>query len=773
MSVVRPSLRNWLAIASLTVCSRAVAQGTPLDAGVPDLPGDAAVLAPEPLVLPLARGLDAAVASPLPIDAIDVEVRHRRAAGPGEFERGGTASKMGVPLEETAATLHTVDSKQLAERGVVDLSQAMSLVPGVNAVNSYGSFLFIMSRGFQAVPMFDGRRDVRAYALGSTGAPYPGLYDLDRIEVLRGPSSVLYGFGAVGGVVNLIRKRPSPLSAHEIELGFGLPEQYRAHVGSQGAITNKLSYRVDLGHVTHENFRRYRTERSQATVTLRYRPTSRDTLSVRTSLSHDLYNNEAGIPTIEDPKRPGRWVLPPNVQYDNRYNSRNDRSRYTRLELVADYRRDLLDGLWLELHGSISRDNHSYLAAENLTYVPATATTTAQVKRGYLWFDRQYRPIYAAAELHAEFDTGPLSHHAVAGYSLLSSPTHSNSNRLNGATPGDVSFVHPVDNAAPVEEGRNAIQRRRFVLHSVYLFDHIELLEGLILTGGGRADMLRGRARYQPLDLETQREIPNVMTGEYYRANVYEDRAFTGSLGLVAHPWQPLFAYVGYSTAYQPFFAGPQDATVIKYTPEKSQQFEGGLRVRVDEKRHVFELNAAGYLIRKKNLLVPRGMDDFAQAGLAQSRGLDISAMYRAPAYVQIDGGYALTDARYEKFIGSNPVTGNKMDDFSGNELQNVPRHMANVWLRLLPTDNISLGVGSRMVGSYFADDLNRLRLPSYALLDASLSFSTERLTFILSANNLVGRVDYFVTTIRSGTVGPQVTPGAGREVLATVRLKL
>jgi iron complex outermembrane recepter protein len=746
------------------LCARAFAQD--LDGGVALIREDAAV-APA-LLAPALLSIDASVPEP---KAVEISVRHRRPAGPGEFEPGGTASKMNVPLEQLPSTVLTVEGKQLAERGVVDMAQALSLVPGVNALNTYGGFLSINSRGFQAMTMFDGRRDGRSTLFGS--APQMGLYDVERIEVLRGPASVLYGFGLVGGAVNVIRRRASPISAHDFEFGLGLPRQLRAHVGSQGAITKRLSYRVDLGHVTYENFRSYRSQRSQATVDFRYRPSSRDTFNVRSSLAFDRYNTDTGIPTFEDPQNPGVWVLPAGVRYATRYNSRNDYYRYQRLELSADYRHDFTDRLWAELRGSISKDEYEYMSAESLTYAPPTATTTAQIKRSYLGFDRYYRPLYVSAELHGDFETGAIGHKAVLGYSLDSLPSRSNRLGLNGAKPGDVSFAHPVDDPAPIEKGRTAIDRRRIAVHSFYLFDHITLWKGLFLTGGGRVDILRNRTRYQPLDLETQTEIPNAMTGQFYRANVLHDRAFTGQIGLVVNPWQPLTGYLGYNTAYKPFFVGPQATEIIKYTPERSQQFEGGLRVRADHKRHAFSLDAAGYLIRKKNLLVPRGMDDFTQAGLAQSRGLDLSARYRAPAYVELEGGYALTDAEYKEFIGSNPVTGNMMDDFSGNTLQLAPRHMGTVWARFFPTERLQLGVGSRMVGSQFADDLNRLTMPSYALLDASLTFSTEHATFILSANNLLNRIDYFNSVIRSGSIGPQLTPGAGREVLATIRLKL
>jgi iron complex outermembrane receptor protein len=251
-----------------------------------------------------------------------------------------------------------------------------------------------------------------------------------------------------------------------------------------------------------------------------------------------------------------------------------------------------------------------------------------------------------------------------------------------------------------------------------------------------------------------------------------KDSAVTGQVGLVYNFWNPLVAYVSYASGFKPQFTSPSATFVTEYNAERSQQFEGGLRVRVDKARHVFTADAAGYLIRKKNLLVPRGMDDTIAAGLAQSRGVDLLVHYRAPQYLQLDAAYSHIDAEYKKFIGEDAVTGEQAN-FKGNQLLMAPRHSGAFWARGLLTDKIKLGIGSRIMGKQFADDQNRLELPSYALLDMSASYGDERATFTVSANNVLNRTDYINSVINSGSAQPQVTPGAGREILGTLRLAL
>lgn len=704
-----------------------------------------------------------------------------RPAGPGEYGPAGTGSRVNAPLEELPLTVNSVDSATLHERGVVDLSQALSLLPGISAPSTYGGFLEVRTRGFQAITLNDGRRDARP--IRASSAPQAGLVDLDRIEVLRGPAAVLYGFGAVGGVVNLIRKRASATPGYELELGLGTPGQYRARAGAQGPISDTLSYRADVGHTSHENFRGYKSQRSQVATTVRYQPTRRNTFNARFAYSFDHYNTDVGIPTIEDVNRPGKWVLPEGTRTSARYSSSQDYFDYQRMEAALDYRYDLAEATYLELRSAITSDNYQYLAAETLRYEPALGMQRARVAREYLYFKRNWRPIYVSGELHSDVFTGPVKHQLVLGYNLDSFTGVSDRGSPAQAGVGDrqgddeaplapVDFAFPVDQSPRVTFVRNAKDHYRTATHSVYAFDHAKLTQDLFLTGGVRFDRLLSSSRRVYLSRDTGSAIPDPSTGQLRKNNLHQDAVVTGQVGLVYNFWKPVTAYVSYASGYTPQFVSPAAKSVVTYNAERSQQLEGGLRVRIEEARHVFSLDSAGYLIRKKNLLVPRGPDDQVAAGLAQSRGLDLMVHYAAPVFFHLDGGYSFVDAVYKKFVGPDAVSGESRT-FDGNRLQMVPRHSGNVWARGRVSERFGLGVGSRIVGRQYADDQNRFRMPSYALLDASVSYGTEHAVFTVSANNILDRTDYISSVINSGSPQIQVTPGAGREILGTLRLTL
>ncbi len=771
------------------------------DAGAPDagaVPPDAP--APESPVVAAGRSVpaarealaplfDAGTREPTAADAgtppqhYAARAALERPAGPGEFDLHGSGSRMNIPLRELPASVALLSKESMRERGVVDLTQALGLISGIMPTWQYGGFLNIRIRGFQALTLYDGRRDARA--LVAESAPQAGVYELERIEVLRGPSSVLYGYGAVGGAVNLIRRRASRDAAYELELGLGLPRQGRAHVGAQGPIGPLFSYRVDLAHVTRTDFRGARTERSQVASSLRFTPNRRHALNVRFAYSFDKYTTDIGLPTIEDPARPGRWVLPPNTRLSNFYGTRNDHLDYQRIEVAADYRAELGARSYLEARGAITRDQYDYLAAEELTYVPASDDTPAQVARGDLYFARGWTPMVGQLELHSTQYTGPVSHRFVVGYQLDRFGGKSDRGNTGlalscpGAVDDETSRVCPVDFAYPLDRTprarrlqRNAYDLYRQVTHALYAFDHIKLLKELIVTGGVRFDAYRNRTRRHFIDRATGDEIPDPNSGTFRQRNSQDNQAVTGQVGVVYSPWSLLTGYAGYASAFMPRIVFPGDVMPEKFSPERGQQFEGGLRLRVDRAQHVLNLDIAGYYIQKTDVVIPRGVDMFTQAGKIVSRGLDLSLSYQAPAYVQLEGGYSLTDAEYKKYVSADPVSGENVSR-NGNQVDFAPRHSGNVWLRFIAHKNFGLGVGGRFMGKQFADPENRLPLDRYALLDASLWFGGEHATFTVSANNLLDERAYFTSAINTFNVNPQITPGPAREILGTLRLAL
>lgn len=731
------------------------------------------VTAPESDPQPSAATSSSTPAPPSPPGAAFSAHARKGRLAPGEIAHAGTASRVNAPLEELPASVTVLDDKTIRERGALSIDQALNLVSGLTPVWQYGGFLYMTMRGFQAVSLVDGFRDTRAMIAES--APQGGLLDLDRIEVLRGPSSVLYGYGAVGGVVNLIHRQPSRIAQYSLDLGLGLPNQQLIQGGAQGPLGKMFAYRVDLGRVASTNYRGASVERNQVTTALSFTPAREHTFGVRFAYSFDHYNTDVGIPTVEDPNKPGTWGLPRGARLEARYNTKNDFIDYQRLDLTANYRWDISRVTYLQARGNLVRDYYDYLAAETLTYVPGSATdmTPATVDREYLHFARAWTPVVGQLELHSEASTGPIKHQFALGYEISGLYGQSDRGDNGDAVPGSVGFAYPDDDATPTHRlQRTSRDYYRYLTNSLYGFDHIHVLDNLIVTGGLRVDTVTSRLQRQFVDRETGDRVPDPMTGTVRPAIHKSESAPTGQVGVVYNPTVPLTLYAGYSTAFKPNFVYPSDRSPNDFRPERSQQVEGGVRVRSVIQGHALDFDGAAYYIEKRNVVQPRGPVDFDQAGKVESRGLDLALHYTAPAVIGVDLSYALTHADFVEFFSPDPVTGENRD-LKGKRPVFTPRHMGQLWVRLALTHQVGFGVGGRWLADQYADQENRLPLPNYALLDMSAWFRGEHVSFVLSARNVLDKRNYFTSAINSWAVNPQVTPGPNREIMATLRLTL
>jgi iron complex outermembrane receptor protein len=708
-------------------------------------------------------------AAAAPEDTYGARARADR-IGASETPRYGTASRQGVPLEELPASVSVIESQTLRVRGVNNLDEALSLTPGVTPTWQYGGFLHIRMRGNQAVTLFDGYRDSRSVFADS--APQQGLFDVDRIEVLRGPASVLYGYGAVGGVVNLVRKQASRRNAYELDFGMGLPDQLLMHAGSQGGIGEHLSYRFDIGRMERTDYRGASTERNQVSGVLRYTPANKHTFDLRFSYALDHYNTDVGIPTLEHPRRRGRWGLPPDTRLGNRYSTANDHLNYKRFDVSLDYRYDITESTYLRAHAGVMHDDYQYLAAESLTYVAASDMMQASVEREYLPFARTWRPIVGQLELHSDQNTGLVKHQLVFGYEINHFGGNTRNADTGDAVPGTVDFAFPADQAAPVVFQTTSINYYRHLTHSVYSFDHIKLLENVIVTGGLRFDTVRSRVARDFVDRYSGDVIDEPEVGGRRPVLRTHREALTGQAGVVFTPWQPVTAYVGYSSSFKPVFIRPGEREVKDWEPERGQQVEGGLRGRIEAGEHRVEFDAAVYWLEKSNVVVPLGADDFTQAGKQRSQGLDFAVSYHAPILIDLSAGYSLTDATFRNFVNADPITG-ESKDLRGKHVAFAPRHSATAWLGIRLTEQIGIGVGGRIMAKQYADPENRVPMPDYALLDASAWWKTDRAMINFSVRNVLDERGYYSSAINQWAPNPQVTPGPGREVLCTLKLQL
>lgn len=686
-----------------------------------------------PVVDPAAAVTDAPATEAPPASAEPVEEVSVR--GDPLVQAG---SKLREPRRDIPATVNLVTREQLNERAINDLPTALNQVPGMNAVLTYGGFNAIQIRGFgDFVILRDGVRDDRSTVADSS--PWTNLADVQRIEVLKGPASVLYGFGGIGGVINIVRTRPSDSFTYDASVTAGGPKfTRRASLGIGGPIVDDtLAYRLDVGLSDDTDFRRTRQERNSFSGALEFRPSEAQRLLVRANFSRDRYNTDAGVPTVD-----GR--IPDGIARDRRFNTPQDQLTYRWYEVSAEYSLRLAS--WLRLVDRLSyvRNPYNYLSAEGL--YPTEDNT---VEREYLFFGHDWRPLYNQLELEAEHDV-VVPQRMLLGYEFgWMHSTHPGSTESDYAAMLPVPFERIPDPQPEVGVIRDRRRVRDQITHGVYFHDTLTVLPELKLVLGVRADFWSRETRTDTLSLD----VP----GAFVRGTEQERdaSAVTWRAGLVYQPIDWVSVYASAATAFVPVATVPADGTQLD--PERGRQFELGARFDLARYLH---LDIAGFDILKSDVVVARPEGLYAQAGRVSSRGIELGAELAHPTGVGLKAGYAFTHVRYEDFI-----TGDV--DYSGKSPPFVPEHGFTFWGTYRHASGLGAGLGLRAMSEAYGDPANEVPLPAYGVFDAALYYRFAPAELSLNVSNLFDNEKYLTGSINDS----QVYPGAPRVALVSLRV--
>lgn len=669
-----------------------------------------------------------------------------------------TASRTDIPYGELPSTVDRIDIDSAQLMGAFDLRSALFQAPGLSPTWRYGGFLQVRSRGFRAIILHDGRRDDRSTIVNSH--PQGGLWDLERIEVLKGPAATLYGFGSIGGVVNLVRKQPLPVTQYEASVAGGAPGQIQAHLGGTGRVFDlpRLFYRADVGYTFHRDIRDHETHRGQASLALAYQPHPDHRVLLRSAFYRDRYNTDSGIPTVEGDD--GRFELPPGADLSNRYNSDQDRLDYIRWEIELDYQWQIVDGLRLRNRASFAIDEYEYGSTEGLSY---SDEPSPQVTRDFFfYFYHHWYPIANQLELHWDFKSGPFLHRFMAGYDITAmANNHSDrDSTIFDASLPPADYANPVTDITEIDIRRDNAFISSLFSHAPFVQYHLSTPGDFFLLLGGRFDHVHFSSRREFYDRDTGRVTDRGDTDDR------EESAFTYKVGIVNTSIPMTDLYVSWATAFRPNVRLGQsrdsEGDFQRIEPERGRQLEGGLRFNLDP---LNSLSLTGYWIEKDNVTFSRAQDILDTAGAVRSRGLEttLSILQDIGLWqLGVDTNYAYTDATFETFFDSN----NR--DLAGNRPTFVADHTAMVWLSGSFDRTVGLGLGARYFGSQFANNTNTIELEPYVVLSAAGWYRpTQALEFAVTGTNLTNERDYFVSSIDGN-----LTPGQGIEVLGRVNLR-
>ncbi|SFQ14957.1 iron complex outermembrane recepter protein [Variovorax sp. OK605] len=650
-----------------------------------------------------------------------------------------TGSGLGLTPLQTPASVSTLTREQLSERGDASLVDAITRSPGISSLAHPGNGGSSLSaRGFtdttSVMRLYDGMRQY-----GGVGVTFPfDTWSVERVEVLRGPASVVYGDGAIGGVVNVIPKKPAhgPIE-NEVQATLGTDRTQRLDLGSGGAINDKLSYRLDLSGDRSDGWVDRGDSRNR-TISGAVQLDVSPEFSLKLSHAQGRQNpmRYFGTPLVDGRQLPALREKNYNVgdsaiRYDDRWSElaaqwtpgadMSVRSRLYRIESTR-YWRNAEAYAYSPRTGLIDRSGNT----EILHNQSQTGNTTDATFKGRLF---------------------GLKNQASVGFDVnTSSFTHTN-NTYVGASPS-VDPLNPVPgvfySSVPFIPRYTNEARQS----AVFAEDRLELSERWSLIGGLRHD----HARISRRDLVAG--TPSF------------DKSFSNTgwrIGTVFEIVPNLALYAQFAKAADPvgglLMLSPANS---KFALSTGKQAEVGLKQAFWGQRGEWTL--AAYHITKNNLVTrdPGNPAQSIQVGQRSSKGIEATLAMAFASGWQLDANASLLRARYDDF--SETVRGVAVSR-AGNVPTDVPRRLANVWVSWSFLPQWTLSSGLRYVGKRYADNANTLALPAYTTTDLALRWQvTPDTTLTLRGFNVFNK-RYYTTAYYTNT---QWFVGDGRRVELT-----
>ncbi|WP_158938000.1 TonB-dependent siderophore receptor [Burkholderia sp. S171] len=663
-----------------------------------------------------------------------------------------TGSRLGLSSLDTPASVETVTAKQIEARGDQSVSDAVSRATGFASAGSPGNGGTALSvRGFSGqesvMTLYDG---TRLYpGAGTMTFPFD-TWAVDRIEVLRGPASVLYGEGAVGGVVNVVPKQPQRDYATTVQLGIGTEGQKRVALDTTGALGPMLSYRFYVSDNRSDGW----VDRGESHTTALGGALKLD-VSPRLSFTLDFdYGRQRPATYLGTPVSDG--ALDTSLRYKN-YNVGNPLIAYidqsTRLSGI--YR--VADGVTIRDQLYYLTTNRHYRDSESYALDPATREIT---RSDYIEIIHHERQI--GDRLDATFEGNAWGH---ANRFVIGAEANQITFQRDSNTPFDGSSTVNADSFNPGLFTSSDPTVPEFYTRTrqaaVFAEDRFEVTPQLSVVGGARYDYV-----------------------DFWRQQLGNDTTFSKTLSNAGWRLGLVYQLTPSTSVYGQYTRGAdsvgslitlsQAQTAFKLAT--GQQLEAGFKQELMNGRGFWTL--AVYQIVKKNLLSqdPLNPTIQEQVGQQSSRGIEWSGAFRIGGGVSVEANASLLRARFDDF--DETVNGVAVSR-AGNVPNNVPEQTANLWLTYTPAPGWVLGSGLRYVGHTYGDNANTVPVPSYTVFDASAQWqATRRVNLALYLRNLANRA-YAVTSSNDGTqwlLGPArsaewlLGPARSAELVATMK---
>jgi catecholate siderophore receptor len=640
-------------------------------------------------------------------------------------QRTSTATKTNTPIIDIPQSIDVVTQEQIKDRAVEGLAEALRYVPGVTFAQGEGNRDATVIRGQASTADFfvDGVRDDVQY--------FRDLYNIQRVEVLKGPNAMIFGRGGGGGVINRVTKEAyfSPITEIYGQMGsFG---NRRVTIDTNQPFNDNFAGRFNG---LYENSGSYRDgvklERYGINPTLTFRPDERTKIRLDYEFFHDRRTADRGIPSFRGKPffATGRATF-----FGNPYDS-NARVDVHAGQLL--YERETESGIKIR---NFTRAAYYDKFYQNIFANSAVSPTTGQVTLDAYNNDTQRTNIFNQTDLTGSLNTGPFVHKLLLGTEFGYQDTYnlrrtgffalnSNTTSFNVSSAYPITFM-PISYVTRAQDANNTTNTK---VAAVYAQDQLELSPHVQIIAGVRYDYFRVGFLNQTNGMQLS-QVNNLVS----------PRA-----GMIVKPLENLSFYGNCSVSYLPA-SGDQFASLavnqLALQPEQFTNFEGGVKW---EPTPNLLVTMAFYQLDRTNTTAPNPNNaaQLLQTGTQRSHGAEFSVAGNLTEAWQVFGGYAYQDSR---------ITSTTTAATAGAIVPLTPNHVVSLWNKYQLDPMWGVGLGAIYQSYSYAAIDNSVVLPGFFRLDGAVYFKwNENLRAQVNVENITN-TKYYPTAHNNNNITP------------------
>jgi iron complex outermembrane receptor protein len=607
--------------------------------------------------------------------------------------QSSSATKTSTPLVKTPVTVNVVTEDQMLDQAAESVAEALSYTP--NVVTNYRGESTIYDetfiRGFTYAPKY-----LNGSQFGTSGFGQLDPFLLDRVEVVKGPNSVVFGSAIPGGVVNMSLKTPNENTGNRLVFGLGSDNYKQLSADLRGDLNEggTLKYRLAVtGWDKDLQGDAFGQSRLSLAPSIRWEITPDTELQADVIYQKDPEAGQRNFYTLKGTLEPtvgGHYYDRDLVSIAPEYDQLN-RETYsfgTRLRHSFDNGMTFRSSL---RYTEIDQFQNNVLVDN----IDSVGVPDDIADLGVAWIKDDYTQFTFDNSLESQFAIGQTDHTLLVGLDYQQQKHRSN-NRTNWVTSlqfdlSNPSFITPADDPSQYLRPDNS-QDVRFKQTGLYVKDQIAF---------GRFNLLLG-GRYDWTKTTTE----NLSFGGSDTAN---SGAFSGRIGLSYEFDNGIVPYASFSTSFQP--STDYDVNGNLLDPSDARQFEVGAKwASADDNLFV---SAAYFDIEQTNIVEDdpvNGWPHRANIGTRRSKGFELEARGRVTDRLDVIAGLGLVDAQMTE------------GQYAGFTAQRIPESNASLWLNYEFIEGLSGAIGARYTGSSFGDYAENIVVPSYTLFDLGIS---------------------------------------------------